>query len=34
MQYLLMIHGDEQAHAQWSKDQLDQKMREYYAYTE
>ena len=34
MKYLLMIYGDEQAHAQWSKEQLDQEMQEYYAYTE
>jgi len=34
MQYLLMIYGDEQAHAQWSQAQLDQEMREYYAFTE
>lgn len=34
MQYLLMIYGDEQGHAQWSKEQLDQEMRDYYAFTE
>jgi hypothetical protein len=34
MKYLLLIYGDEKAHAQLSEAELQQEMAEYFAYTE
>jgi hypothetical protein len=34
MNYLLLLYGDEKAGANMSKEELDQEMKDYYAYTE